>query len=292
MADEEKTEDAGGGGGGGAGGDGGEAENAPKCPECPPAGLPLWMATFSDMVTLLMTFFVLLLSFAKTETNKYEAAMGSIRNAFGGNVLKRGEVMVLGKSPDDEPVILDAKDPLMPFPIEFLTMEGLLDKYEINRESDEDLDDMKKGLKQADLAENATIYEMPEGVKVRMKDKIYFKKGSTEIDEISVKVFEKLIKLIRQNDWTVFVEGHASRGETSPDGMDALMLSSQRATAVTKALIRRGVRPQKITTVFYGDTREIKKDRYDEQDAREGRRVEFILRKIDLKTKGHEVHSQ
>ena len=57
----------------------------PKCEECVP-GLPGWMATFSDLVTLLLTFFVLLLSFAKTESAKYEAALGSIRNAFGGNV--------------------------------------------------------------------------------------------------------------------------------------------------------------------------------------------------------------
>lgn len=62
--------------------------DCPKCPECPPAGAPGWMATFSDMCTLLLTFFILLLSFAKTETAKSEAAMGSIRNAFGGNVLK------------------------------------------------------------------------------------------------------------------------------------------------------------------------------------------------------------
>ena len=46
-------------------------EDPPKCKECAP-GLPAWMATFSDLVTLLLTFFVLLLSFAKTESAKYE----------------------------------------------------------------------------------------------------------------------------------------------------------------------------------------------------------------------------
>ena len=106
--------------------------------------LPAWMATFSDLVTLLLTFFVLLLSFAKTETAKYEAALGSIRNAFGGNVLKQGEVLTPGKSPDDSPTMIDSTEPIKPFPIEFLTMEGLLDKHEVNRESTEDLNDMKK----------------------------------------------------------------------------------------------------------------------------------------------------
>ena len=153
--------------------EGGGGSTGPECPkeqECP-EGLPAWMATFSDLVTLLLTFFVLLLSFAKTETAKYEAALGSIRNAFGGNVLKQGEVLQLGKSPDNSPTMLETQHPIRPFPIEFLTMEGLLDKHEINRESTETLDEMKQQLANYDLADNATVYEMPEGIKIKLKDK-------------------------------------------------------------------------------------------------------------------------
>ena len=95
-----------------------QIEDIPKCPECDP-GLPGWMATFSDLVTLLLTFFVLLLSFAKTESSKYEAALGSIRKAFGGNVLKHGEVIQLGKSADDRHTMMEGQDMVRPFPIEF-----------------------------------------------------------------------------------------------------------------------------------------------------------------------------
>ena len=35
------------------------------CPKCPPVGAPAWMSTFADMATLLMAFFVLILSFAE-----------------------------------------------------------------------------------------------------------------------------------------------------------------------------------------------------------------------------------
>lgn len=54
-----------------------------NCEE-PEPGAPLWMATFSDMVTLLLTFFVLLLSMASfEEPTKVSAVIQSIRTAFG-----------------------------------------------------------------------------------------------------------------------------------------------------------------------------------------------------------------
>jgi chemotaxis protein MotB len=53
--------------------------------ECPPCkgGAPGWMATFADMATLLMAFFVLILSFSDTELPKFEQINGSIQAAFG-----------------------------------------------------------------------------------------------------------------------------------------------------------------------------------------------------------------
>ncbi|WP_320826668.1 MotB family protein, partial [Reinekea sp.] len=52
------------------------------CPECKP-GLPAWMGTFSDLMALLMCFFVLLLSFSEMDALKFKRLAGSMRNAFG-----------------------------------------------------------------------------------------------------------------------------------------------------------------------------------------------------------------
>ena len=58
-------------------------EEEHECAECPPKGAPAWMATFADMATLLMAFFVLILSFAEFNVPKFKQISGSMKNAFG-----------------------------------------------------------------------------------------------------------------------------------------------------------------------------------------------------------------
>ena len=58
-------------------------EEQEECPKCPPPGAPAWMATFADMATLLMAFFVLILSFAEMNVPKFKQISGSMKDAFG-----------------------------------------------------------------------------------------------------------------------------------------------------------------------------------------------------------------
>lgn len=62
------------------------AENAQEeqddC-KCPPPGLPMWMATFADLMTLLMCFFVLLLAFSEMDVMKFKQIAGSMKYALG-----------------------------------------------------------------------------------------------------------------------------------------------------------------------------------------------------------------
>ncbi len=51
--------------------------------KCPPPGAPLWMSTFSDLMSLLMCFFVLLLSFSEMDVLKFKQIAGSMKFAFG-----------------------------------------------------------------------------------------------------------------------------------------------------------------------------------------------------------------
>ena len=267
-----------------------EEMDCPECPpqeECPPPGAPAWMATFSDLVTLLLTFFVLLYAMSKTDESKFQSVAGSIRKAFAGNAMKIGETIQLGKSPDDSPTMIESQSPVEPFPIDLLTTEGILDKHEINRESDEDLTKMRKVIADYNLSESVDVYQMSEGVKIRVKDKIVFQEGSTAISDSSfLPVFKKITNLMKDNDWTLHIEGYASPGEmfSKDKSIGPYLLSAKRVEEVTKVLIKNGVRPEKISSVFYGDSRAVQND--------VNRKVEFVLRKRDLKTEGRRVRAQ
>jgi len=60
-----------------------QEEEDEECPKCPPVGAPAWMATFADLATLLMAFFVLILSFAEMNVPKFKQISGSLKDSFG-----------------------------------------------------------------------------------------------------------------------------------------------------------------------------------------------------------------
>lgn len=71
-----------------------------ECPKCPPVGAPAWLATFADIATNLMAFFVLILGFAKFDEPSFEKMAGSMRERFGTEVISP-----IIKSPPENSVI-------------------------------------------------------------------------------------------------------------------------------------------------------------------------------------------
>ena len=90
-----------------------EAEEE-ECPKCPPVGAPAWMSTFADMATLLMAFFVLILSFADFNVPKFKQISGSLKDSFGVQKVvpvveqpKGTTVIDLNFSPSPVPAVTD-----------------------------------------------------------------------------------------------------------------------------------------------------------------------------------------
>ena len=76
---------------------------AKKKPEEAPAGSPAWMATFSDLMNLLLCFFVLLFSMSSVDAAKYDMVVQSLASAFsilssGGSSVTAGNLVSAGLS--------------------------------------------------------------------------------------------------------------------------------------------------------------------------------------------------
>jgi chemotaxis protein MotB len=116
-----------------------EEEQDEECPKCPPVGAPAWMATFADLATLLMAFFVLLLSFAEMSVPKFKEISGSLKDSFGVQKIipvveqpKGTTVLELNFSPSPSPSVTEEatqetteiKEPELKIPTDNRDMDG------------------------------------------------------------------------------------------------------------------------------------------------------------------------
>ena len=77
-----------------------------KKKKCPPEGAPAWMLTYGDMVTLLLTFFVMLYTTATVDGYKLKivlSAFSGLGMLEGGNTLQIGQMAELGNTIESFP---------------------------------------------------------------------------------------------------------------------------------------------------------------------------------------------
>ena len=131
-------------------------EEEHECEKCPPKGAPAWMATFADMATLLMAFFVLILSFAEFNVPKFKQISGSMKNAFGIQRIiptveqpKGTTILSLNFSPNPTPAVTDNNQQQ--------TTETDQKEVELKTDphSEGEVDENSKGASSSALGENA-----------------------------------------------------------------------------------------------------------------------------------------
>jgi len=122
---------------------------ADECPKCPPAGAPLWLATFADLMSLLMCFFVLLLSFATMDVAKFKQMAHSMDEAFGVQ-----KDIVADEIPMGTSIIAQHFSPAQtePTPLEQIKQTTKQQTAELGI-SIEDIDDVKDRMLQAKIEE-------------------------------------------------------------------------------------------------------------------------------------------
>ena len=223
----------------------------------PPAGAPLWMVTYSDMVTLLLCFFVMQLSMANfLDPGKVDAALESLRAAFStGGVYRTPEVTAESAKNSDMP---ESKD------------ENL----------DVMVSELRDVLSQQIAQDMIRMTQTKTEVRIRLDENILFRTGSAELHPMAYMVVSDIAHALEGEKVKIVVEGHADSDGT--DEARNWQLSSERAVAVVNELRKRYGRDglpvingKYLKAVGHG---EFSPAEIREGSSRWNRRVEIVIR--------------
>jgi chemotaxis protein MotB len=224
-------------------------------------GCPDWMVTYGDMMTLLLCFFVLIVSFSTIQPEKkeqFEAAMKSIKDALGmpGN----------GKIPvDDVPKMSMIKR------LETLSME--------KRENDNEASTKEEGMRGNETA----VTKLRDGMQFVVGGPVRFEPGSAELTSAARQRLEHIAGLVEGYNNLIQIRGHTARGEASSAAGSGYAsnweLSHARARAVLRYLTSTeiGLRSERFRLVAVGDRELLVERAYDTAGQAPNRRVEVVV---------------
>lgn len=232
----------------------------------PEEGLPPWLATFADLVTLLMCFFVLLLSFANQDAAKFRTLMGSIKDAFGVQT-ERPEATFAAYSPTR------------------------LEKKGVNLNQEQkvvlDLTMQLRALVEQDneLKRSTGVSAEREGVMVRVEAAYLFKAGEAILSPEAPKLLANVLKVLHEYNFDCVISGHTADVDTGagiyPSNWE---LSAARAVSALRYLVEQGnIDPRRLKAVGYAGTRPLVPNDKD-VDRDRNRRVEFLFHRPETET--------
>ncbi len=224
--------------------------------KCPPAGAPLWVLTYGDMMSLLLTFFILLAAMANFDENDrmFMAAMESIRKAFGAS----GQA---GYYPDK---LVDFKS----FMVKFETLY-IPNKNKNYGSSDEPGIDGKF----------YRVKKIRDGVELVVGGPIAFGRFSAEPEPDMEDVLTSLAKELEGKHNKLEIRGHATN-EPLPlesEFKTRFDLGYARANAVADRLIKLGIKPEALRISTAGPHEPILSQTYTDDRRSANRRVEIIV---------------
>jgi len=226
-----------------------------KCPDCPP-GSPAWMATFSDMTTLLLTFFVLLLSMASFEPVKYALTVQSLQGAFG---------------------VLETFPTVPIHPI--VDIPKKTGDEQRKKQSLKDAEKIKQIVETKNMEESVKVEVTEKGIAIMLRDPVGFASGSADLKEQGKEILKDIGDVVKTNpDLKVRVEGHTDdvpiRSNRYASNWE---LSSARSLSVVQLLsAQTGIQPQNMSAVGYGEYRPIVPNTSPENRAK-NRRIQIFV---------------
>ncbi len=235
-----------------------------ECPECPP-GAPLWMCTFADLMSLLLCFFVLLLSFSEMDAQKYKQVAGSMEKAFG---------MQREKNVIDTPLLglkIIAKDFDQP------AVATRIKKI-IGREIAANFEDLEEKIK-----EDIEIHSDGEKLIIRFMGESTFDSGKADIRPELKPLIMRIAKILAKETQKegIIIAGHTDNVPMHGGLYSSnLKLSIARAAEVAQFLLdHTTIDPKRVSTMGFGEYRPIASNAT-KDGRRKNRRVEIIVATI------------
>ncbi len=230
-----------------------------------PAGAPEWVLTYGDLMSLLLVFFVLIVSMSVPKSDEQlSRAIQAIRQAFGfeGNI---GTVPVSDQS----------------------TRSLLQQLLEISRQSDEsvqpvDAFDTNETHHEGIDGRSFKVTDVREGIEVVVGGGVAFDRFSPDVKPEAQALVASLAEKIAGHNTIVRIKGHATT-EPLPDGAkyaDPLDLSFARARAVYDILVAHGVSPRRLRLTAVGGEEPLVRQAYDDRSRALNRRVEIVVTEI------------
>ncbi len=262
--------------------------------DCPAEGLPAWLATFADLMALLMCFFVLLLSFSEIDALKYKLVVKSLDNAFG----VQREVAAV-QIPKGTSIIAQEFSPGEPRPTPLKevrqdTMDETRDALKIKMDA-EDLakQQAEKVAKEAKQFKEALEGEIAEGlidietesnrIVIRIREKGSFSSGDAKLNTNFLPIVNKIREVLAKTDGQIAVAGHTDNIPiNTPRFRSNWELSTSRAASVVHELLSGGDIPAtRFILEGYAYTQPLTTNDTAENRAR-NRRVEIIILKTSV----------
>ncbi len=226
-------------------------------PEKKSSGAPAWMVTFSDLMSLLLTFFILLYSMSDIDSDKFRDISQSIQGVFSGS----GKTEIF----DKEASIIDE----MENPLESEEVESGLVKIH-NKVSDY--------IDEHNLGKEVSVNMNEKGVFVDIKEAILFDPGSAKIKPGGIDVLKKLTGLLKSMTNEIVVEGHTDNVPIGRANYGSNWeLSADRAVSVVRHFSEiENIDPSRLSAVGYSEFRPIADNTTAENKAL-NRRVNILI---------------
>lgn len=230
-----------------------------------------WMDTYGDMVTLLLTFFVLLYSFSSIDSNKWERLVAALSGGKG--VLVDEAAVKELQLPE-----LEQADPE--------NMEGMANQGEISVQNAENLYQQLKGYIEANnLAKDVVLTRAGDEIRIRFTSNVLFDLGKANIKPEAYTILDNVSYALATYNQTiemVRIEGHTDTLPIStrefPSNWE---LSTSRAVNVLRYMIERnGLPATQMSAVGYGEYHPFA-DNSTEEGRQLNRRVDFVINVIN-----------